>query len=105
MGGRVGLGHTEAEEHSLLQGLHSHFLILQLLLHLGQLLLQSGELRTEASTGLAWHTMGFSHHRHRPKVPSHDYSHTGMLSYVYIEDRTHTHTITHTGSHTEAFCA
>lgn len=47
MRGRVGLGHKEAEEHSLLQGLHSHFLILELLLHLGQLLLQSGELRTQ----------------------------------------------------------
>lgn len=46
-GRKGGPGDTEAEEHSLLQGLHSHFLILQLLLHLGQLLLQSGELRTQ----------------------------------------------------------
>lgn len=37
----------EVEEHSLLQGLHPHFLIMQLLLHLGQLLLQSGELWTQ----------------------------------------------------------
>lgn len=44
-GGRKGGG--RAEEHSLLQGLHSHFLILQLLLHLGQLLLQSGQLWTQ----------------------------------------------------------
>lgn len=38
---------VEVEEHSLLQGLHPHFLIMQLLLHLGQLLLQSGELWTQ----------------------------------------------------------
>lgn len=37
----------EIEEHSLLQGLHPHFLIMQLLLHLGQLLLQSAELWTQ----------------------------------------------------------
>lgn len=37
----------EVEEHSLLQGLHPHFLVMQLLLHLGQLLLQSGELWTQ----------------------------------------------------------
>lgn len=37
----------EVEQHSLLQGLHPHFLIMQLLLHLGQLLLQSGELWTQ----------------------------------------------------------
>lgn len=85
MGGRVGLGDREAEEHSLLQGLHSHFLILQLLLHLGQLLLQSGELRTQVGTGLAWHTMAFSQHHHQPKLLSHEYSRTGMLSYVYTE--------------------
>lgn len=42
--------HTEAEENLLLQGLHSHFLVLQLLLHLGQLLLQPGELQVTRSS-------------------------------------------------------
>lgn len=97
-GRKGGFWDTGAEEHSLLQGLHSHFLILQLLLHLGQLLLQSGELRTQGRvTGLPWRTMGFSHHHHRSKVLSHDCSHTGMLCCVYTETHVHIHTHTHSG--------
>lgn len=35
---------------------------------------------TRQSTGLAQRTMDFSHHHHRPKLPSHGYSHTGVFS-------------------------
>lgn len=104
--GRVGLG-TQRQRDSLLQGLHSHFLILQLLLHLGQLLLQSGELRTQGrATG--YHDTQWvpsSHHHHRLKKLSHDYSHGGMLGCVYTE--VHTCACTspsqHSGSHTKEF--
>lgn len=55
---------------------------------------------TRPSTGLAWCTMGFSHHHCWPKLLSHDYSHTGMLGCVYTE--MYMRVSTHTGSHTEA---
>lgn len=88
-GGRVGRGHIhthtlthtfththtrrEAEEHLLLQGLHSHFLVLQLLLHLGQLLLQPGELRTTRQSVGDTHTQTQTQthtHTHRPEAES-----------------------------------
>lgn len=57
---------------------------------------------TRPSTRLPWHTMGFSHHQHRLKLPRHDYSHTGMLCCVYTDTHVHAcvcaHICTHSGS-------
>lgn len=54
---------------------------------------------TRPNTRLAWHTMGFSHHRHPTELLSHDYSHTGMQRCVCTG--THVHAHTHTHSHTK----
>lgn len=56
---------------------------------------------TRPSTGLPWRTMGFCHHHHWLKLLSHDYSHTGMLCYVYTG--THVHTCVCALIHTQWF--
>lgn len=62
---------------------------MQLLLHLGQLLLQSGELWTQGrATGYHGETMGFCHHYDPPKLLSHHC--TGMLGYDYTQTHMYT---------------